>query len=193
MDRKELLVLMVGASAVNYIGRTAMAVSGPDIARQFRFSEAELGQVFAAFWLSYTLVTWPSGWLADRFGAARVLGLCGLATAALLAGSAAVSFLAGFLILRFLFGAASAVLYPACASLALRSFPPDRLAGVQGLVIGGSSLGAAIAPALVVWLSLRAGWRGSFAAVGALTAASVVLWTRRGKEPGSQWPSCCWR
>jgi len=183
MDRKELLVLMVSASAVNYIGRTAMAVSGPDIARQFHFSEAELGQVFAAFWLSYTLLNWPSGWLADRLGAARVLGLCGLATAALVAGNAAISFLAGFLILRFLFGAAAAVLYPACASLTLRSFVPDRIGGVQAAVVGGSNLGAAVAHALVVWLSLRAGWRGSFVAVGAITAVFFALWLLRVKEP----------
>ena len=103
MRRKELLVLMVGASTINYIGRTAMAVAGPDIQKQYQFSEAELGQIFSAFWLGYAVMMCPSGWLADRFGAGRVLGICGLITAILLAGNAAMTMLAGFLLLRLLF------------------------------------------------------------------------------------------
>jgi MFS family permease len=68
---------MVGSITINYIGRSAMSIAGPDIAKQYGFSEAELGQIFAAFWLGYAVMMWPSGWLADRFGAARVLGICG--------------------------------------------------------------------------------------------------------------------
>lgn len=176
MGRKELLFLMVGASTVNYIGRTAMAVAGPDIAQQYHFTEAELGQVFSAFWLGYGLMMWPSGWLADRFGAARVLGICGLVTAALLAGNAFAVTLTAFLVLRLLFGILSAVLYPACGNLTVFAFDNSRVAGVQGLVVGGSNLGAALAPFFVVWVSRVAGWRGAFLAVAALTLAFFLLW-----------------
>ncbi|MFN0105744.1 MAG: MFS transporter [Bryobacteraceae bacterium] len=179
MGRKELLMLMVGASTINYIGRTAMAVAGPDIAKQYQFTEAELGQIFSAFWLGYGLMMWPSGWLADRFGAGRVLGACGLITAGLLAGNAAVSVLAGFLALRVLFGVASAVLYPACGNLTMLGFDSTRVASVQGFVVGGSNLGAALAPLLVVWVSRWAGWRGSFLAVAGLTLAFFLIWTLR--------------
>lgn len=184
MNRTELLLFMVGASTVNYIGRIAMSVAGPEIARQHQFSEGELGQIFSAFWLGYAIMTWPSGWLADKFGAARVLGLCGLATAALLGANAAVSALAGFLALRLLFGVASAVLYPACGNLSMLSFPAVKIAGVQGLVIGGSNLGAAIAPFFVLWASHSAGWRGAFAAVGLLTLAFFLLWMFRVRVAG---------
>jgi len=184
MGRKELLFLMVGASTVNYIGRTAMAVAGPDIAKQYQFSEAELGQIFSAFWVGYGLMMWPSGWLADRYGAGRVLGICGLITAALLAGNAAVSVLAGFLALRLLFGVASAVLYPACGNLTALAFPNARMAGVQGLVVGGSNLGAAIAPFFILWVSRwagwrGAGWRGAFVAVAGLTFLFFLVWVIR--------------
>ena len=179
MGRKELLFLMVGASTVNYIGRTAMAVAGPDIAKQYQFSEAELGQIFSAFWLGYGLMMWPSGWLADRFGAGRVLGICGLISAALLSANGAVSVLAAFLILRLLFGVASAVLYPACGNLTTLAYPSERMAGVQGLVVGGSNIGAAVAPFLVLWVSRWAGWRGAFVAVAALTLVFFAAWAVR--------------
>lgn len=126
---------------------------------------------------------WPSGWLADRLGAARVLGLCGLLTVVLLGGNAAVSTLAGFLLLRLLFGMASAVLYPACGNLTALAYSNDRIAGVQGLVVGGSNFGAALAPLLVVWVSGWAGWRGSFLAVSVLTLLFFLLWISRVRVP----------
>jgi MFS family permease len=183
MKRKELLGLMVGAITVNYIGRTAMAIAGPDIAKQYRFSEVELGQIFSAFWLGYGLMMWPSGWLADRFGAGRILAICGLLTAALLAANAAVSVLAGFLVLRLLFGVASAVAYPACGNLSVGAFPNSQLAGVQGLVGSGSNIGAAVAPFLVLAVSSTYGWRGAFLAVAAATLSFFVLWSVRLRGP----------
>lgn len=179
MARKELLLLMVGASTLNYIGRSAMSVAGPDIAKEFQFSEVQLGQIFSAFWLGYGVMMWPAGWTADRFGAGRVLGICGLITAALIAGNAAISVLAGFLVLRLLFGVFSAVLYPACGNLSLLAFPSDRIASVQGLVVGGSNFGGALAPFLVLGVARWAGWRGAFVVVGCLTLLFFVTWMFR--------------
>ena len=178
MGRKQLLGWMVGSITINYIGRSAMSIAGPDIAKQYGFSEAELGQIFAAFWLGYAVMMWPSGWLADRFGAARVLGICGLVTAAALAGNAGVSVLFGFLALRLAFGVFSAVFYPACGSLTL-AFPSEQFASVQGLVGAGSNLGAAVAPMLVLGLSRWWGWQGAFLAVAGLTLVFFVLWVWR--------------
>lgn len=193
MGRKELLALMVGASTINYLGRTTMAIAGPDIARQFAFDEQQLGQIFSAFWLGYGLMMWPSGWMADRWGPGRVLGICGLLTAVLLGANAFVAALAGFLLLRLLFGVASAVLYPACGSLTLSGFPHNRVALVQGLVIGGGGLGSAVAPLLVVWVSGRWGWPSSFLAVGGLTLAFFTYWKLRiprdGIRPADETPS----
>jgi MFS family permease len=187
MKRKELLGLMVGAITVNYIGRTAMAIAGPDIARQYQFSEVELGHIFSAFWLGYGLMMWPSGWLADRFGAGRILAICGLVTGGLLAANAAVSVLAGFLVLRLLFGVASAVAFPACGNLSAGAFPNAQLASVQGLVGSGSNIGAAVAPIFVLAVSSAYGWRGAFLAVAAATLSFFVLWSirLRGTEPAA--------
>lgn len=187
MERKQLLAWMVGSIAFNYIGRSAMSVAGPDIARQYGFSEVELGQIFAAFWLGYSLMMWPSGWLADRFGAARVLGICGLVTAATLAGNAAASVLFGFLALRLAFGVFSAVFYPACGNLTL-AFPREQFATVQGIVGAGSNLGAAVAPMLVLGLSRWWGWQGAFLAIAGLTLVYFGLWIRKMPMPHTTAP-----
>lgn len=178
MGRKQLLAWMVGTIALNYLGRMAMSVAGPDLTRQYGFSEAELGRIFAAFWLGYALMMWPAGWMADRFGAARVLGICGLITAVALAGNAGVSALAGFLVLRVAFGVASAVFYPACGNLTM-TFPSEKFASVQGMVGAGANVGSALAPVLVLGLTRWWGWQGAFLAVAGLTLVFFGLWCWR--------------
>jgi MFS family permease len=176
MDRRLLLVLMTMASAVNYLGRLAMSIAGPEIARQYRFTEAELGQIFSAFWLGYAVMMWPAGWLADRFGPARTLGICGLLSAFFLSATAWSTALFAFLILRFAFGLASAALYPACGGLSARWFPSDFIATVQGIVIGGSNVGGIVAPWFITFLMAQRGWPWSFQVTGGLTLGLFIVW-----------------
>ena len=167
---------MTLASLINYIGRSVISVGGADIAKEFHFSEAQLGEIFAAFWFGYGVMQWPSGWLSDRYGGARVLGLCGLATAFLLFGTIPATTLLFFLLVRGAFGVASAVLYPACASVTSHEFAPPVQSTVQGFVIGGSSLGIALTP----YLMLAAGsWRMGVASAAAITAVFFALWMTR--------------
>lgn len=167
---------MTLASLINYIGRSVISVGGADIAKEFHFSEAQLGEIFAAFWFGYGVMQWPSGWLSDRFGGARVLGLCGVASAALLFGTIPATTLLFFLLVRGAFGVASAVLYPGCASITSHEFPPPVQSTVQGFVIGGSSLGIALTP----YLMIAAGsWRTGVAIAAAITAVFFALWMTR--------------
>jgi ACS family hexuronate transporter-like MFS transporter len=58
------------------------------------------------------------------------------------------------------------------------SFPAQRRAFVNGLVQAGASVGAVIAPPLVVWLSQAYGWRMAFVATGASGLVWLVAWLR---------------
>jgi len=161
------------ASLINYVGRSVISVGGADIAKEFHFTEAQLGEIFSAFWLGYGVMQWPSGWLSDRFGGARVLGLCGLATAALLFGTIPATTLLFFLLVRGVFGMASAVVYPGCASITSHKFAPSVQSTVQGFVIGGSSLGIALTP----YLMIAAGsWRVGVACAAVITAMFFAAW-----------------
>ena len=167
---------MTLASLINYMGRSVVSVGGADIAKEFQFSEAQLGEIFAAFWFGYGVMQWPSGWLSDRFGGARVLGLCGLLTAALLFGTIPATTLLFFIILRGAFGLASAVLYPACVSVTSHQFAPPIQSTVQGFVIGGGSLGIALTPYL---MTVSGSWRAGIASAAAITAVFFALWMMR--------------
>jgi len=63
-----IVALMFALSAMNYFDRVVMSIAGPGIMKDFRISETEMGTVYSAFLLSYTLMMTPGGALADHFG-----------------------------------------------------------------------------------------------------------------------------
>src|SRR6185369_4743015 len=152
-----IAVWMLALSVMSYVGRTAMSIVSPDIIKEFGLTETQMGTVFSAFLLSYTLLLAPGGWLADRIGPHRALALMMLGAATLtavtpLAGSALVATTVGALpalwLIRFLLGVCAAPLYPGCARLTANWFPEASRARVQGFVISGAAIGGAITPIL---------------------------------------------
>src|SRR5689334_19803756 len=85
-----LVCLLVCLSITSYFQRTSMSIAGPGIAREFSLTETELGSVYSAFLLGYTLLMIQGGWLADRLGARNVVGLEPVSTAGFAAGTALV-------------------------------------------------------------------------------------------------------
>jgi ACS family glucarate transporter-like MFS transporter len=178
---------MVALSAMSYINRTLMPVAAPTLIKHFHLSETQMGSIFSAFILSYALLMAPGGWLADRLGPRRVLGLVGGGTALFTAltaavGAASLAPYVGvfwcFLVVRFALGALSAPLYPSCARMNANWVPLLDRARVQGFIIGGAPLGGAITPVLFAWLIARYGWQRSFFLAAAATAALTWVWLR---------------
>src|SRR5712692_8396182 len=51
-----LVCLLVCLSVTSYFQRTSMSIAGPGMAREFGFTETELGSIYSAFLLGYTLL-----------------------------------------------------------------------------------------------------------------------------------------
>src|ERR1700704_2810085 len=77
----KIVALMFALSAMNYFDRVVMSIAGPGIMKEFSLSETQMGAVFSASLLSYTLMMTPGGALADRFGGRLVLTVAGLGVA----------------------------------------------------------------------------------------------------------------
>src|SRR5947208_16094377 len=71
--RWALVFLLFLLSAVAYLDRVNLSVAGAKLTEEFAISNVKLGLVFSAFLFGYALFQTPAGWLADRFGARRVL------------------------------------------------------------------------------------------------------------------------
>ncbi len=183
--RTKIVTLMIALSVISYLDRRVLVSAAPTLMKQFGISEPQMGDIFSAFLIAYTLFMIPGGWLADRFGPRRVLTVMGVATA-LFTGLSAVAGRPGlgtylgvvpaFMLIRFVLGAFTAPLYPACARLTANWIPAPKRAGVQGLIIAGAPLGSALTPLVVVWLVQTSGWQASLVLAMAVTGVAAWLW-----------------
>ena len=179
------MVLMLFAfSMVSYFDRTIMSIAGPSIMADFHLSATQMGTVFSAFILGYALLMIPCGELTDRLGPRRTLFAMGMGSALftgllVAAGRPGLGTLIGIvpalIMLRFGMGVVTAPLYPAAARMSAIWFRLDLHARVQGFIIAGSSLGAAISPLLFAWLMIHFHWRGSFLIAAGVTAALALI------------------
>jgi ACS family glucarate transporter-like MFS transporter len=174
--RHTMLGFALGTMALAYIDRVAISMSSSAIQRDLALSDAQLGWVFSAFTLAYALFEVPSGWLADRFGARRMMARIVLWWSAFTAATAAANGFASLVGIRFLFGVGEAGVLPTLAS-AFRRWLPDRERGrAFGLTVAAGALGSAVATPIVGAMLERFTWRESFVAFGVLGAAWAGVW-----------------
>jgi hypothetical protein len=70
---KRLVLLLMAAASAGYVCRVAITVVAPGIMHDFGLTQAQMGTVFSAFLLGYTIFQVPSGGLARPGRRARNL------------------------------------------------------------------------------------------------------------------------
>src|SRR6059036_2141952 len=61
--------------ALSYMDRWNLSVAAPLLMKEFGWTEARVGLLQSVFFWGFTLSHLPGGWLADRFGGRRILGV----------------------------------------------------------------------------------------------------------------------
>ena len=77
---------------------------------------------------------------------------------------------------RFLLGMGEAGNWPGGVKVVAEWFPVSERALASGIFNSGSSVGAILAPPVVVWIVLRFGWRAAFVFLGATGLIWVAIW-----------------
>jgi ACS family hexuronate transporter-like MFS transporter len=119
-----------------------------------------------------------------RGGMLAAVGLWSIASAshALVPQAAAGAFL-GFAGARVVLGLAEGATFPGGLRTVTDSLPPDRQSRGLALAFSGGSLGAIVAPMIVVPVALAFGWRKAFLFTGVLGAAWLLLWRVVARPP----------
>jgi len=183
MQRILIVALMFSFSMISYFDRTIMSIAGPGMIRDFGISPTAMGSIYSAFILGYGLLMIPGGLFTDKLGSRRTLTLMGFGSA-LFTGLTVVGPGLGALIgivpalfaIRFGLGVVTAPLYPACAQVSARLTPVALHGRVQGIIIAGSSFGAAISPLLFTWIVAKFEWWAPFLIAALATAALAAAW-----------------
>src|SRR5262249_37296230 len=80
--RWRILALLLGYSFLSWFNRVSMSVAGDEvIMNSYGITETEMGVLYSAFLVSYTLCMTPGGRFTDRFGGWAALALMGFGSA----------------------------------------------------------------------------------------------------------------
>jgi len=168
--------LLFIATGLSFLDRQVLSISILKIQADLEVSDVEYGWINTGFLISYALMFSLGGWLIDRFGTriglAVSVGLWSLSNAL----HGAVQNIWHLGIARFFLGIGEGGCFPGTAKGVTEWFPQKQRALAMGIAIGGSALGAVIAPPLTVYLTGLFGWRGAFVATGIVGGIWVLLW-----------------
>jgi len=161
---------------VLYIDRVNIATAAPLMRRDLGLDNSDLGLAFSAFAYPYAFFQIVGGWLGDKFGARRTLGICGLLVCVATASTGLVEGLASLFLARLALGFGEGATFPT-ATRAMASWTSTNDWGfAQGITHAFARIGNAITPPLIVALIAVVSWRGSFVVLGLASLAWVAVW-----------------
>ena len=158
------------------------------IAEKFRVSYASVGFLFALPVTALIALAIPSGFLADRLGTQKAVGVGAVIMAAgsLLRGSSG-SF-RGLLASTSLYGIGFSVIYPNLPKLVGLWFPREKVGLATGVYSTGITSAGAVALAITLpWIfPLTNSIQGTFVIWSIPAVAAAVLWWLVAKDPHDQ-------
>ena len=164
------------ATMINYADRLALSVVSVEVRREFSLDERDYSHILSLFMLAYAIMYAGSGYIVDRLGTRRGFSvfIFGWSVAQMLHGLTVGKWSMGAC--RFLLGLAEPGNWPAAAKAVAEWFPASQRALGVGIFNAGPSLGSAIAPPMVAFITGLYGWRASFLVTGSLGLVWLCAW-----------------
>jgi len=173
-----VVLLLAAVLFLNYVDRGALPTAAHHIQQDLHLTFSQLGVLGSAFFWTYALVQIPMGWLAERYGAHRVLA-CGLATWAL--ATLLVGVVPGFgmlLVLRLLLGVGESVGFPCMSKILASTVPSQSLGTANGIIAFAYLMGPVVGTFAGGVLMSAYGWRATFVIFGAVSLLWLLPWSR---------------
>ncbi|MVM32015.1 MFS transporter [Spirosoma sp. HMF4905] len=172
-----IVFLLFIATGLSFLDRQVLSIAIIKIQQEFHITDVQYGMINTSFLISYALMFTLGGWLIDRVGGklglAISVGLWSIANSL----HAVMTTFSQLLTFRFFLGMGEGGCFPGAAWTVYRWFDKEERALANGIAIGGSAIGAVVAPPLTIWLSSNYGWRGGFLIPGLIGIAWVIVWS----------------
>jgi ACS family glucarate transporter-like MFS transporter len=186
---------MFAFAFVIYLQRTSFSVTAVQMMPELGITQVELGWLFTAYLITYTVFQLPGGIFGEWLGARKALvvtGLVGFCAAMatplvplLLAGSA---MLFALLVARIVLGMAHAPLFPVSTGVFETWFPVGHWGLPNGLQTAGLQFGSAAATPLIAVLMQSYGWKNALLWTTLPAMALVALWSWYGRNSPAEHP-----
>ena len=173
--RWSVVALVAFVTGLTYVDRLNLGIVAKTFQEEFNFTTQTLGWILGAFSLGYAWFHVPGGWLADRFGARRVLAgaivwFSAFTALTTIAPRLPLLNLVGaawaFAIVRFLMGVGESAAFPVGNKLMGYWLGPNERALGTSIFLAGVGVAGIIAPVLITKLAAGFGWRTPFLVLG---------------------------
>jgi len=189
--RWSIATMLFFAAGLNYIDRQTLSILAPSIQSNLGMDERQYAHIASLFLATYAASLLVSGRLIDklgtRLGMSLFVGFWSLANMATGFARSAAS-LGAF---RAMLGLGEAGNWPGSIKAVSEWFPASQRGAAIGCYTMGATVGATIAPLLIVALAGRWGWQAAFVAPGAAGLLWILPWwlLYRPPEPLNESPS----
>ncbi|ASS92886.1 MFS transporter [Peribacillus simplex] len=172
-----ILLLLFLAQIVCFIDKTAMNFAIIPISKELNLTSDKAGLILSSFFLSYAIMQFVGGYLADKWGVKKVLtgAITIWSIATILTGMARSS--STLIASRFLLGVGEGA-FPASASVAIvDNFQKQTRARAKSVISAGASVGFAVGSVAVTLLLTSIGWNWMFFVFGVIgILLAVIFW-----------------
>lgn len=169
--------LLFASTVINYVDRQTLSVLAPYLKTEYHWTNEDFAKIVIAFRLTYAFGQLVAGKVIDKLGTRTglTLSVAWYSLVAMLTSLARG--LGGFFAFRFLLGLGESANWPGATKAVSEWFPRRERSWAVALFDSGSSIGAAVAPSLVLWLYHNfGGWRPAFIITGTLGFLWLIAW-----------------
>lgn len=194
-----IIALVFLAAVLNYVDRQTLSALAPTIQRNLRMDDRAYADIVNIFLVAYTISYLAAGRLIDRmgtrFGMAAFVVWWSVANML----TAAAQGVRSLGVYRFLLGLGEAGVWPAASKVVSEWFPARERALAIGIYTMGATIGATVAPYLVIpiarhqfsdtmpavhaWLGEGSGWRMAFILTGLAGLVWLIPWLAAYRRP----------
>jgi ACS family hexuronate transporter-like MFS transporter len=168
--------LLFASTVINYIDRQTLSLLAPYLKLDYHWTNSDYANIAIAFRVAYSIGQTVFGRLMDRIGTRRGLTLTVIWYSSISMLTSLASGFYSFAAFRFLLGAGESANWPAATKAVSEWFPKRERALATAFFDSGSSIGAAVAPFIVLWIYFRWGWRPAFMIPGTLGFLWLIAW-----------------
>ena len=168
--------LLFLSTVINYIDRQTLSVLAPYLKAEYPWTNTDFAWVLIAFRVAYAVGQTLAGRIVDRLGTRRGLSLAVAWYSVAAMATSLAGGLRSFCAFRFALGLGEAANWPGATKAVSEWFPRRESGWAVALFDSGSSIGAAVAPFIVLGLYHSFGsWRPAFVITGTLGFLWLLL------------------
>ncbi len=191
--------LLFFAAVLNYVDRQTLSALAPTIQKDLEMNEQDYANVVNIFLVAYTIAYLLSGRITDKLGTRKGMFIFVAWWSIANAFTAAANSIASLSAYRFALGLGEAGIWPAASKAVSEWFPKKERAFAIGLYTMGATIGATVAPYIVIplatysyasafpviasWLGQGTGWRLAFILTGVAGLVWLIPWLMVYRQP----------